>query len=34
MLVKGGTDVTKVYGKAWLDAIIYVMHTERLDTPE
>ena len=27
-------DVTKAYDKAWLDAIMYVMHKEGLDTPE
>ena len=27
-------DVTKAYDKAWLDAIMYVMHQEGLDTPE
>ena len=27
-------DVTKAYDKAWLDAIMYVMHKEGLDSPE
>ena len=27
-------DVTKGYDKAWLDAIMYVMHKEGLNTPE
>ena len=27
-------DVTKAYDKAWLDAIMYVMHKEGLNTPE
>ena len=27
-------DVTKTYDKAWLDAIMYVMKKEGLDTPE
>ena len=26
-------DVTKAYGKAWLDAILYVMHKEGTDLP-
>ena len=27
-------DVTKAYDKAWLDAIMYVMHKEGLNTPD
>ena len=27
-------DVTKAYNKAWLDAIMYVMHKEGLKGPE
>ena len=27
-------DVTKAYDKAWLDAIMYVMHKEGLNIPE